>query len=166
LAREKTMRIIRTLSIGIATLALSIGCAQHSQPPKTEPIIASTVVGGHRVPYGRSDTAEPFTSLVKNTKDATYGYSKDNPIKVGGRTEGPQHEKRYLNGLRGPAGEVIEYERIGSCCPFNTPNGFMGGGMLDAFQITYPGQPGPITLYLNLYDNGDLSIPVGFTARH
>ena len=99
--------------------------------------------------------------------DKTYGFTEKNPIKVGfgGASEGPANERRFLNALAGPNGEEISYERLGSCCAFKTDNGFMGGGLLDKYEIKWKGQSEPVILYLNMYDPGELLAPVGFTIR-
>ena len=124
-----------------------------------------TTSKGKATPHGRSDTADAYFPLDVTADDPSYGYSPDNPIRVGGIQQGPSRERMYLNALMGPNGEPIEYERIGSCCPFSTPNGFKGGGLLDAFRVTYEGHASPITLYINFYDESPLRIPDGFTAR-
>ena len=54
--------------------------------------------------------------IEQYSEDATYGYTEDNPIMVGGGVDGPKNERRYLNALAGPGGEVLRYERLGSCC--------------------------------------------------
>ena len=99
--------------------------------------------------------------------DGSYGYTKENPIKVGGvkSSEGPLNERRFLNALLGPNGEKISYNRKGSCCGFETPNGLMGGGLLDMYEVTYSGLEKPIILYINMYDFGILKAPKGFTFR-
>ena len=106
--------------------------------------------------------------FAQRTTDSTYGYSEKNPVRVGNAdaSEGPLNEQRFLNALLGPHGERIAYVREGSCCPFETNNGFMGGGMLDRYKITWAGQDQPVILYLNMYDPGDLFVPVGFTVRN
>lgn len=94
------------------------------------------------------------------------GYAKANAIRVGGGEErGVQNEHAYLDALRGPGGEPVTYERLGSCCQFQTPNGLDGKeGVLDAYEVTYPGLPRPVTLYLNMYDPPrDATLPQGFT---
>jgi len=99
--------------------------------------------------------------------DGSYGYKKENPIKVGGAksSEGPLNERRFLNALLGPNGEKISYFRRGSCCSFETPNGIMGGGLLDMYEVNYSGLEKPIVLYINMYDFGILKAPKGFTFR-
>ncbi len=117
------------------------------------------------VPYGKSASG-PSLILIEKASDSTYGYTEQNPIKVGGGlNEGSKNEQMYLNALYGPRGQVIEYERVGSCCPFETPNGIMGGGLLDAYEVKYDGLKQPIILYLNLYDYEKPKIPIGFTGN-
>lgn len=114
-------------------------------------------------PQGISGDKMVLTSV---STDDSYGYSKENPIKVGsgsGATGGPAAEQAFLNALKGPNGETISYVRRGSCCAFKTKNGFMGTGFLDIYEITYEGRSEPITLYLNMYDAGEAVAPKGFT---
>ena len=108
------------------------------------------------------DPPAPATAVA--AADSTYGYSQANPIKVGGFKEGRraelQHE--YLRALRGPDGQMVRYERRGSCCPYDTPNGMMGRGLLDVYEGTYDGLATPIVLYLTLYDFEQPRAPRGF----
>jgi hypothetical protein len=105
--------------------------------------------------------------LTSVSDDPSYGYSEKNPIKVGGvnNSEGPLNERRFLNALLGPDNQLIKYRRLGSCCPFDTPNGLMGGGLLDQYEITYEGLEKPIVLYINMYDYDVLLAPKGFTFK-
>jgi hypothetical protein len=105
--------------------------------------------------------------LTDTTTDATYGYEMSNPIKVGGASErsGPANERRFLNGLAGPNGEAIQYHRTGSCCGFRTPNGINNIGMLDRYKVYWEGCKDTATLFINMYDKGDLKVPVGFSAK-
>ena len=130
------------------------GDVAYSKPSK-----ASKQTSGTRVPINE------LTSVSSEVSDdATYGYSKHNPIMVGGTTpfEGPRYEMRFLDLLVGPNGERIRYTRRGNCCSFDTPNGFMGGGLLDVYDIAIEGGKN-VTLYLNMYDPGGIiKIPRGF----
>jgi hypothetical protein len=103
--------------------------------------------------------------LKEVSTDETYGYTERNPIKVGGVQSGPANERYYLNNLTGPNGETISFNRKGSCCAFDSPNGFMGKGLLDMYEVTYDGLSTPVILYLNMYDKGDLKAPKGFRYR-
>jgi hypothetical protein len=106
--------------------------------------------------------------LTEQSEDKTYGFDKSNPIKVGGvkTNEGPANERRFLNALYGPGNKKITYFRAGSCCAFKTPNGFMGfSGMLDRYRLTEIGSKDTLDIYINMYDTGDLKIPVGLKAK-
>lgn len=101
---------------------------------------------------------------VGNVAD-DYGYSQQNPIKVGGGNQGPAMERKYLNRLTGPNGEIVTYQRSGSCCHFDTSNGFMGMGMLDIYIVKIAGDTVSKKLYLNMYDSGRLYAPKGFLLK-
>ncbi len=102
--------------------------------------------------------------IAEVSTDSTYGYDSRNPVMVGGdMQDGPLNEKRYLNGLAGPNGEMISYSRSSSCCPVKSKNGFMGYAMLDHFRVTWEGSKDTVSIYLNMYDPGEIKAPVGFT---
>ena len=106
---------------------------------------------------------------METSADSSYGYSAENPIRVGGaRTErGPQNERSFLDALRGPAGQVLTYRRAGSCCPFTTRNAVIfDAGALDIYEVSYEGLTKPVTLFINMYDYQRPLVPVGFTRRH
>lgn len=105
------------------------------------------------------------TPATQENTDASYGYTEKNPVKVGGVESGPANERNYLNSLSGPNGEAVWFERTGSCCPFSTKNGFMGGGMLDRYAVTYEGKKDTVFLYINMYDSAKLKAPVGFRFK-
>ena len=90
----------------------------------------------------------------------SYGFSPDNPIHVGG---GPNGQHAFLDALRGPEGQPIAWRRLGSCCEFETPNGLMGFGLLDMYEVHYAGLERPVILYLDMYDSEPVTAPVGFT---
>jgi hypothetical protein len=146
--------------VGLAAgILFASGCSSSRSTPEPQ-LTSVTRVGGHGSPYGSSD-AGAWQPLTKTADSRAYGYTEGNPVKCGG---GPAGERRYLNSLRGPKGEIIQYERAGSCCGFDTPNSEIGG-MLDVFDVTWPGATKPVQLYLNMYDTAELLVPVGLTAR-
>lgn len=119
----------------------------------------------HRV-YVEREYVNPMTFVVSEySNDPTYGYTEGNPVKVGGVSEGPVNERRFLNALAGPNGERIAYRRRGSCCPFDTPNSPFSRGMLDAYEVFIDGKADPVIIYINMYDADELKIPVGFTRK-
>ena len=107
--------------------------------------------------------------LTEISTDATYGFSENNPIQVGGvsSNEGPINERRFLNALAGPNGEAISYFRAGSCCPIKSNNNPFGGGivMLDKYRVTWQGAKDTLSIYINMYDSGTLKAPKGFTIK-
>ncbi|MFZ5878886.1 MAG: hypothetical protein ACOY0R_05935, partial [Chloroflexota bacterium] len=103
----------------------------------------------------------PTTAVLQPTGDCpvstdeTYGYTADNPIKVGGDfLSGPQRERAYLDNLLGPNGELLSYERLGSTMGNDT--------ILDMYEIS--GLDNPVVLYVDMYKYETLSAPVGFAC--
>lgn len=96
-----------------------------------------------------------------------FGYAPENPIRVdaGHPQQGAINEQKYIERLRGPAGEPVTYLRLGSCCEFATAKSPNGHGPLDAYEVTYTGLSKPVTLYLDMYTPGASSqgVPPGFT---
>jgi hypothetical protein len=102
-----------------------------------------------------STSSSSSTGACVVSTDSTYGYTKENPIKVGGGAfDGPPRERAYLDNLLGPKGEKITYERTGSI-PF-------GDTFLDVFEISGLGKT--ITLYIDEYVYTEPQAPVGFTC--
>jgi hypothetical protein len=112
-------------------------------------------------------TGQPTTSastlISPDPARTTYGFSDTSPIRVGGGTDfGPAREEWYLNRLRGPGGEMVEYERKGSCCAYGLGSGAFGQGVLDIYEVRYAGQSQPSLLYLDMYQCETPTPPVGF----
>lgn len=105
--------------------------------------------------------------LLDASVDPTYAFTQSNPVKVGSEGgSGPANERRYLNALLGPNGEQVHYLRSGSCCPFKTPNGLLDNtGLLDHYKIYWGGSKDTLDVYINMYDRGDLWIPVGMKSK-
>jgi hypothetical protein len=95
------------------------------------------------------------TSACIIATDITYGYSEENPIRVGGDAfGGPSRERAYLDNLLGPNGEQLTYERSGSIETDDT--------ILDEFIIKGAGKT--IILYIDEYSYSVPMAPVGFTC--
>ena len=107
----------------------------------------------------------PFL-IQASTPDASYGFTANNPVRVGGgREAGVRNEQRYLNALLGPRGQPISYQLGGSCCAFKIAEaGIDNEGQLDIYTITWKGRNEPLRLYLNMYEEGPLAAPVGLRA--
>jgi len=111
---------------------------------------------------------EAFTNLIEGIKftetggscpistDESYGYSENNPIKVGGDfISGVSRERAYLDHLLGPNGESLSYERQGST--------MSGDVILDIYTLS--GQGVDMILYVDLYHYTEVQAPVGFTCE-
>lgn len=111
-------------------------------------------------------TTPSSTVSVPTEGTETYGYQEANPIKVGGPEGGPARERAFLSNLAGPKGEAIKFRRVGSCCPFKTPRGFNGVGLLDKYEVFVEGEQAPRILFLNMYDYEEPKVPRGFTRKN
>ena len=116
-----------------------------------------------KAPIPKLTTDTTFV-ISKYSNDLRYGYNKDYPINVFYRNTKDEtiNQKRFLNALTGPRGEKLFFKKIEVCCPFPTKNSEMGGGFLDIYEVTWVGQKQPIKLYFNIYEKGELLVPMGF----
>jgi len=124
-------------------------------------LLTVVVLGAAAAPILRADNAPlPPITISEVSTDQEYGRVESKAIKVGG---GPSREREYLMLLRGPNGEPVRFERDGSCCGFETPNGIMGGGLLDIYSVWIGSASEPEKLYINMYDYEQPKAPKGFT---
>lgn len=94
-------------------------------------------------------------SACEITKDPNYGYTMENPIQIGGKdSNGPYRETIFLQNLRGPSGQKITYKRTSSF--------YYEGNILDAFEVSQPEFPEPVTLYFDTDRFAPVFAPVGF----
>jgi hypothetical protein len=93
--------------------------------------------------------------------EPAFATTKDHAVQVGGGAMYvAARERRYLDALRGPMGEVLQYKRTGSL-----PLDKDGRTILDAYEVTYSGLDKPVVLYLDAYHFDDaLKAPKGFTC--
>lgn len=118
------------------------------------------------------DTAEAHRDvhailyLNKQSTDPKYGFTEKHPVKVGlGPVSGPGNENDYFELLRDAQGEPVKYERLGSCCEYKSPNGFLGYAVLDRYQLTYndaEGHEQKKVVYISFYDYEEPQVLVGF----
>ena len=96
------------------------------------------------------------TSGCPVSDDPTYGVTAANPIKVGGdMLYVAARSMRYLQALRGPAGEGLHFWRLGS---FEGPD----GTMLDVYQVEHDGTVHH--LYVDGYRSAELRAPRGLVC--
>lgn len=105
--------------------------------------------------------------ITQYSKDKKYGYDKDYPINIyfRGTKNDTINQKYFLNALAGPKGEKVTYTKMENCCPFPTKNSDMGAGFLDVYELKWEGQKKPVLLYLNIYERGLLTVPVGLSLK-
>ncbi|WP_299679818.1 hypothetical protein [uncultured Dokdonia sp.] len=132
----------------------------------TNQVTGTTTVGGS-LPMYSSENIEPFLDITEVSKDASYGYSEKNPIKIGGGfSSGARNEKRYFASLAGPNGETVHFVRLGSCCGYESENATLGGiALLDKYELTYEGLKKPLIFYISLYDEEKAFVPKGLIPR-
>lgn len=156
---------IRTLrATGVFLLVVLIGCSSTSSTPPSTEIMSGTTVRGQSYPYGSTGSAGDLVITTTST-DPEYAFTPQKAVRVAGLAErGPRAEVVFLSALRGPKGEELRFVRQGACCPFETSSSDLGTGLLDVYEVTYEGLSEPLILYLNMYDKGDVFVPVGLTG--
>ena len=104
---------------------------------------------------------QPPASSCAIADDAEFATTKTGAVQVGGGAMyAAARERRYLDALRGPLGEVLQYKRTGSLPP--EPD---GRTILDTYEVTYGGLEKPAILYLDAYHFDDaLKAPKGFVC--
>lgn len=162
------MSMTRAFLLMFVTIALA---ACQSNPPATKEVVAepkitsATRAGGKGIPNGRTDSPLPYLRGIKlaTASDPAYGYAVDKPIYTGPYAQ--RLHLYYLNSLRGPRGEVIEYERRGACCAFEDASLPFGGGLLDVYDLKIEGSDKPLTIFVDMYHRGPPLLPVGLSQR-
>lgn len=105
--------------------------------------------------------------ITQYSKDKKYGYDKDYPVNIffRGTRNDTINQKYFINALAGPKGEKITYKKLENCCPFPTKNSDMGAGFLDVYELNWEGLKKPIILYINIYERGQLMVPMGLSLK-
>lgn len=93
--------------------------------------------------------------------ESAFGTAVTSAIQVGGGAMyAGSRQRRYLDALRGPGGEPLQYKRTGT-----RPLDSEGRAIIDIYEVTYPGLDKPIALHLDAYHFDDeLKAPKGFTC--
>lgn len=118
----------------------------------------------------KTEQVYEIKSLTKKAESEQYGLTPEQPVKVGkGPKSGPANQRDYLDLLRDGQGNPISYERLGSCCPYESENGFMGLAMVDQYEVKYKDKSGKkkkTVIYISFYDYEEPLIPFGFSAEN
>jgi hypothetical protein len=164
---NRTLRLLGRLGITAVLASCILGSCATSKSPAPDTLSTSTTTDSAGTisdeAIGRSK-GEMHLSHIAGFSG--YGVSQNSPIQIGGGFgEGSTRTYQYLNALRGPHGEPITYRRVGTCCPFKSPNSPFGGeALLEVYQVTSPGLKESKRLYFNWYDEGEVFVPVGFSS--
>ena len=86
--------------------------------------------------------------------DPTYGFSPDNPIRIGGGPAAPQREAAYLGALVSATGQPLPFQPAGSQA--------FGDRMLDVYTLAGAPEGQPAALYFDPNSYEALFAPVGF----
>lgn len=126
--------------LGLSALGMEVASprayAQSTVPPETRPV-----------------------PLCRPSPDTSYGLTSDHPVQVGGGPMyGAARQRRYLEALRGPKGEALEYTRTGAV--MRGPD----DALVDAYDVTYQGLAAPVRLYLDWYHFTEAFAPRGFVC--
>jgi hypothetical protein len=94
------------------------------------------------------------------TKDASYGYTPEDPIRTGNTNlyDGRTRQETYLLTLRGPNNEEVFFTRL-------LPEFNELGVIVDPYRIEYAGIPQAVTLYFDMNSFESLLAPQGFTCE-
>jgi hypothetical protein len=151
----------------VATYVLLASCS--STTKNAQPAVLSSTsssAGGAVITDEMIGRRRGEMKLSQSSTDPLYAFSERAPVLIGGGfASGSDRTYKYLNSLRSSNGELVKYDRIGTCCPFKSPNSPFGGeALLEVYQLSIPGVGAPKRLYFNWYETGDVLIPVGLSA--
>ena len=122
--------------------------------------IAASIAVTHA--QGQAPSAGPQKPCTVSA-DPEYGLTPAKPVRVGGGAlYVAARERRYLEALRGPAGQVITFKRLGQARPPEENKERII--ILDHWQVTYEGLEKPISIYIDAYRYGAPFAPAGFTC--
>ena len=76
---------------------------------------------------------------------------------------GPVNERKYLNSLLGPEGDLLFY-RVGSCCPLKQKWNFWFR-LIGYLQSVLARIERYTTIYINMYDKARLMAPKGLRIK-
>jgi hypothetical protein len=121
-------------------------------------VVAAAALSRQQVPTPPApDRGSPAYCPVSG--DPAYGFTREKPVQVGGgAVYGPARERRFLDALRGPAGQPLRYKRVGSTAVSSD------SPILDTYEVTYEGLEKPAVIYIDEYHFGELRAPRGFVC--
>lgn len=137
-------------------------CADYKTARKTGMLMADVKVEMCDNPLPNAPQPNYILKLTQTAPDTKYGYTKENPVRVGqNNNDLTANEMAYLDLLRDAQGKPLKYRQVGSCCEFQ---GKTGKAKVDIFEITYrtaQNQEKKTNLYLTIGNYDDPKIPAG-----
>jgi hypothetical protein len=153
--RTKKGLIASCVVVGSVISLLLIGYAAQEPPPSTKEDPTSKLVTTGETHQEKVQEAKYFAACPQ-ADDPKYGRSVSSAIQIGGGVMGgPERQVKFLKILCGPAGEGIEFKRLGS--EMNADMNF-----IDVYEIKYKGLVEPDHLYFDEYTWAPLKIPTGY----
>jgi len=157
---------LRCRKVGLLVLLMLAGCAGGTGGGIPPLLPRSGATPGW--PYGESGRGT-VQHLPSGAEDPDYGWTPSLPVPLGGSEWGESEvwdrQMSYLNSLWGPEGQILFYERLGSCCPFDHPGAPLDRGTLDVYEIKWDGLVSPRHLYLDRFREGAVLLPAGLTSK-
>jgi len=132
-------------------------------------LLSTTAIA--RVPVAAAQQTPPTqsgapaaTSACPVATDPAYGLTAEKPIRIGG---GPAsmnaRERRFVDALRGPAGETVRWDGSVGSGPAKLSDA-IGETIVDSLPLTYDGHDQPIRVYIDVYHFDAPMAPIGFTC--
>lgn len=119
--------------------------------------LAMVLVLAAATPVAVSAQDAPTGPCTLATRE-TYAHTVNDPVQLGG---GPTlvvaRQRAFLDSLRGPSGQVIQYRRLAQLQIRSDAN-----TIVDGYEVTYEGLAKPILLYLDAYRWSEPMLPRGF----
>jgi len=96
--------------------------------------------------------------------DPAYGLTAEKPIRIGGGLAYMNaRERRFVDALRGPAGEAVRWDGSVGSGPAKRSE-TVGVTIVDSIPVTYAGHDQPIRIYIDVYHFDSPMAPTGFTC--
>jgi hypothetical protein len=122
-------------------------------------VVALAVLALLVTPDGALAQATSPAPLCAVSSDPDYARTPAKPAEVGGSPLfGGARQRRYLESLRGPAGQAVTFKRLPAV---DAPD---GETLIDRYEVTYEGLATPEILHLDWYRYTELKAPAGFAC--
>jgi hypothetical protein len=126
-------------------------------------VVRVPVAAARQTPATQSATPAT-TGACPVAADPAYGLTAGKPIRIGG---GPVYmnarERRFVDALRGPAGEAVLWDGSVGSGPAKLSD-TVGVTIIDSIPVTYAGHDQPIRIYIDVYHFDPPMAPTGFTC--